>query len=217
MKHAMLLAGCILLSSVAADVTGHDLTYRKTVGQDTILTRWQLYPEDSLLVRTYQEGEQLHTTWYHGDEAVRFELDDPTQTTHVLVERKGDELAVTGHQRGKKICKSLDLDGQPWLQSMSYSLGQFVLTGQQECTYAIFRIDALKSCTLQAHVVGTESLPIGGTTEVAIRVYVSATGILAKLWHCTYWFRSSDGLFLRYHGVNGLPGTPATTIELMRK
>jgi hypothetical protein len=217
MKPTGLIAGCILLHTLAVATVPQDLIYRKTVGQDTTLTRWQTYHADSLLVRTYQEGEQLHTTWYSGEEAVRFELSDPAEELHVVVERSGDELTLSGTHKGKSLRNTLHLNGHPWLQSMSLSLGQFVLSGASEITYSIFRIDKMKLCTLQAQITGTHELVVNGIPQLATEVQVSATGILAKLWHCTYWFRSSDGLFLRYHGVNGPPGTPVTTIELLKK
>lgn len=217
MKRAVLLAGCILVCNLVTAAIPHDLVYRKTVGQDTTLTCWQTYYADSLLVRTYQEGEQLHTTWYRGEEAVRFELNDPAQQLHVVVEQTGDELTLSGTHKGKSLRKNFHLDGRPWLQSMSLSLGQFVLSGASEITYRIFRIDTMKLCTLKARKMETEELSLDGGSQLLTRVQVSATGILAKLWHCTYWFRSSDGLFIQYRGVNGPPGTPVTTIELLEK
>lgn len=217
MKRAVLLAGCILLHSLAVATVPQNVIYRKTVGQDTTLTRWQTCYVDSLLVRTYQEGEQIQTTWYRADEAVRFELTDPTQQQHIVVERTGDELTLSGTQNGKSLRKNFHLDGHPWLQSMSLSLGQFVLSGASEITFEIFRIDTMKLCTLKARKMETEELSLDGGSQLLTRVQVSATGILAKLWHCTYWFRSSDGQFIQYRGVNGPPGTPVTTIQLLKK
>lgn len=56
-----------------------------------------------------------------------------------------------------------------------------------------------------------------GRTEEAMRVRVSPWGLLSLFWSSLYWFRPSDGAFLRYEAVRGLPGTPKTVVELIEE
>jgi hypothetical protein len=70
---------------------------------------------------------------------------------------------------------------------------------------------------MQARGEKEEAIAVDGRTLEGMRVRVSPRGILAALWSSLYWFRPSDGAFLRYEAVRGLPGTPKTVVELIQE
>jgi hypothetical protein len=46
-------------------------------------------------------------------------------------------------------------------------------------------------------------------------VKITLTGFRAHLWKALYWFRAGDHVMLKCRAVYGLPGTPATILELV--
>lgn len=50
----------------------------------------------------------------------------------------------------------------------------------------------------------------------AVRIELRLTGMLAPFWKSRYWFRSKDGVFLRFEGPGGPPGTPEMVVEYQR-
>ena len=67
---------------------------------------------------------------------------------------------------------------------------------------------------MKAQKVGIESLSAQNKKVQAQKVKVSLSGPKSMFWHSYYWFGINDGIFLRYEGVNGPPGTPQTTTTL---
>ena len=68
---------------------------------------------------------------------------------------------------------------------------------------------------MQAREEKEEGIPVDGRALEAMRVKVSPWGLLSLFWSSLYWYRSSDGTFVRFEGVRGLPGTPKTVVELI--
>jgi hypothetical protein len=59
-----------------------------------------------------------------------------------------------------------------------------------------------------------EKIKIRGKKIQARKVIVRSAGMLSLFWHCTYWFEEGSGIFIRYEGVHGPPGTPKTVVRL---
>jgi len=60
---------------------------------------------------------------------------------------------------------------------------------------------------------GVESLSVPSGQTSAVRVELRLGGLLAPFWRGRYWFRASDGLFLRFDGSGDASGRfPATVV-----
>ena len=58
-----------------------------------------------------------------------------------------------------------------------------------------------------------DTISINGKEVEAVYITVSLTGLLSIFWTGKYWYRKSDGVFLRYKGKSG-PGTGVSIMEL---
>lgn len=62
---------------------------------------------------------------------------------------------------------------------------------------------------------GIEKIRVGDSLIESDEIKVSPNGLAGYLWCGKYWYRVSDGLFLKYKGTKGLPGTPESIVELL--
>lgn len=59
-----------------------------------------------------------------------------------------------------------------------------------------------------------DTIAVDGKKEPARRVMLRLAGWRSILWSGSYWFRESDGTYLKYEGANGPPGKAKTVVEL---
>jgi hypothetical protein len=65
--------------------------------------------------------------------------------------------------------------------------------------------------TIHAHLHVTEGVELiesdGGLKEM-LRIHLTLPGILAPFWKSDYWFALPEGVFFRFKGPSGPPGSP---------
>ena len=144
-------------------------------------------------------------------------LDNPEQQTSVKARREADRIILTGHWHGERIDKQLRIDAAPWYQAMSLSLRTFLASSQDSLEFWTLRPDKLQPLKLRVTKKELETVQIEGQPVEAQRLEVRLTGLGSLLGHSLYWFRPSDGLFLKYQGPNGMPGLATTTITLEKE
>jgi hypothetical protein len=94
------------------------------------------------------------------------------------------------------------------------SLEPFVLSGEERVRFMVIQPFDVEPFVMVARARGTERVEAGDKTYEAVHVVVSPEGFASLFYRVHYWFRSSDGLFVRYEGTRGPPGTPKTVVEL---
>ena len=137
--------------------------------------------------------------------------------TAILAKRVGEVIRVTGRWKGKPIDRKHKIDRSPWYQPLSYSLRKQLDEDWTSSTFWMMRPDILEPVELKARADGEEIIAVGGRDIRCRRIMVQGTGMTGRLWHCLYWFRKRDGLFVRYSGLFGVPGLPKTYIELLEE
>lgn len=162
----------------------------------------------------YHTSQQTHLT--RTDAALHtqaWSMRDHREETDVEVLRQGNSLVVQGRWRGAVILKQIELDDSPWFQATSLSLRPFILSGQAAVSFWTLRPDTLKAYKITATRQGVESLSVPSGQTSAVRVELRLGGLLAPFWRGRYWFRASDGLFLRFDGSGDASGRfPATVV-----
>jgi hypothetical protein len=119
---------------------------------------------------------------------------------------------LSGYQpREKKSSTGSD----PWYQALSLSLRALRDAEKGSLEFWTLRPDNLEVHKLRAVRKGVEMLEVDGKQVAALKLGVSLTGLKAMFWHCSYWLRESDGVFLRYRGPSGPPGCPETEVRLV--
>jgi hypothetical protein len=185
----------------------HDITVTKEKKQGT----------DVLTLEEYKLYSQ-HV--FHPKLGTRqWELRDDKADHNFVAKRTENAIHVKGNFHGKPLEKTVEIDDDVWFNKLDHGLSAFAVSDQEELSFWVLKLlsdlDAIK---MTAEKEGTERIRIGEQAYDAVKVKLTLDHfILSKLWAAHCWYRASDGLFLRYEGANGRPGTPVTVIELQKK
>lgn len=186
--------------------------YVERTGDETKRFVWHMQPGDETVV-TSRETDALFVNRLAPDGRTRLWRHE-TLRRRVTVRRRGEWLEIEGIRDGRPVNDRWPIDTLPWYQPLSYSLRSFLRSDRESVRFWMVRSDILKPIRMQATKVGLETIAFGGASVAAVKVRVAPDGLLSMLWHGHYWYRRSDGLFLRFEGRNGLPGTPVTVVRL---
>ena len=192
--------------------------YKIIIGEDVYYSSFSTSKTDSSILYIYRHEVEEQINYYNPDGTTnKFTHIDSTKNINLTAIKDGSTVILKGTSERKTIDEVIKLDKAPWKQSMSYSLSKFVLSDKDKIEYWIIRLDKFKGEKMQAEKAENEDITINGRPYHAIKIKISAAGLRSKFWSGHYWFRSSDGLFLKYDGWNGLPGSTKTIIELFEK
>ncbi len=187
--------------------------YIEQTADRTKIFQWDLAPGELVTVISSEEAaDYVNICDASGS---TFEWRMKKDRTDITARREADWIRLTGMVNGQRLDKKLQIDDAPWYQPLSFSLRAFTLSGKTEVEFWTIRPDKLTPVKLRAEKDGVDTVPVGDGPETAQRVRVCvSSGIMSYLWSCCYWFRLEDGVFLKYEGTHGPPGTPKTTILL---
>jgi hypothetical protein len=209
------LALCCLNPFWSRRASGQVLLYSETTGKRTTHFTWELVTEDGARVNVRRDNGEF-TNWCETTgETNRWRYRAPG--TDVVARRFGNVICIEGITGGRPVRRRFEVDEAPWYQPLSHSLRGFLESDRRSTVFWMIRLDTFRPIKMKAVKNGTEwlALPLGKTE--AQRVRLSMNGMLSFFWQSDYWYRIDDGLFLKYAGVNGPPGTPTTTIVLERE
>ncbi len=146
-------------------------------------------------------------TWTHRN--------DKENTQFVAKRQEDNTIHIEGTFKGEKFQKTVSIDEDAWINKMDFGLSQFAMSEEKSMTFWTLKLVDLEPIHFRAEKVGAELLQVKQQKVEAIKIKVTLKNfILSKLWSANLWYRSSDGLFLKYEGAKGRPGTPVTTIEI---
>lgn len=155
---------------------------------------------------------QTTTTDNHG-ETLSWRIQTPAGEVRAI--RRGTTILLEGNRRGEAIPTTVTIDESAWRQQLMCGLESFLQSNQESTVFWKLRPDSLKPLRMKATRLGPVELDLDGRRIPATLVEVRLTGLFSAAWSSRFWYRQSDGLFLRYEGANGLPGTPVTTVVLI--
>jgi len=209
----------LLCLTIATPVTHAQapLLYTETTGQRQItnVMTQMILPEGFLMRSRLSDGD-AHDVWLDTTLATtRYHVVSPARRIDYTVTRTGNELDVEGMIGSSHVSRHIAIDARPWYEDLERSARAAVVAGSRTpIVYWIIHPWEGSAYLLQARFEAREQLQVQGALVDAIRVRVSPTGILRLFWSAAYWFRADDGVFVRYEGVRGPPGTPRTVVEL---
>lgn len=125
--------------------------------------------------------------------------------------RKGDYIIFTGTDRGKKVNKRFELDGLPWNQTFNVGLERFVTSSDKSMIFKAIGVGGRGHLKITRFKVKRKDVQRIALTTMkqhieAVHVTISLTGLLSIFWTGKYWYRKSDGVFLRYSGKSNKGG-----------
>jgi hypothetical protein len=212
------LVACILMFVTGSLIAQESSTYRDTAGGREISIRILQDPlPGGLLIRSFMSDGEYHEVEYGAaDATVRYRVTSPVRKLDYTVRKEGNLIRFEGTLGGRPLSRTQRIDDRPWYQTIEKSLSGFARSGGRALLlFWIVQPWEARAYLMQAANEGEETVVVGSGRTSARRVRVSPAGLLSLFWSTLYWYRSSDGLFVRYEGVRGLPGTPLTVVELV--
>jgi len=195
--------------------------YREKTGPKTIILNVVKEAAASgwIITATAGEGAPAETQVYTLDESeatIAWTFVRPGEKTDIRAVRDGEKIILTGLHEGEVLRKEFDAGSLPWNQAFQFGLESFAAAGGKQVKFWSIGTSgpvAMSIAKLTAEIKATETIRIGGRAETARHVRLTPSGLKALLWHGDYWYRESDGVFLRYIGRSG-PAAPLSVMDL---
>jgi len=212
-----LTAMCLLLAIATArearcaETESHE--YLETIGDNQQIVNWCVEKSDNtrMFWKNDYEFSVIQSSGTYA--SISWEGTNRKDDTTISAHRQGDTIVLEGTLRGDPISKTMAIDAAPWYQSLSWSLRRLVLSDDKQTEFWTLRPDTLEKHKMVAKKMGEEEVQIEGVSVPAIRLEVRLKGMLSPFWSSTYWYRKTDGVWLRYEGPSGPPGKPMIFIE----
>lgn len=214
----------LLLAGLYSPLGSNTLTYREVEG-DIVTTHVLTFtPEESGflgdLCTRRPGGDVFQTLRVDADLAtLAWTFSDPGRRMDLAARVQGQDIVLTGSLAGKRVDRRFSAKGPPWNQLFQVGLGPFALSGEKSMAFRSIGTQGpgeLKIGKMSVTRKGEETIEIAGKPVAAIQLRISLSGLLSVFWHGDYWYRRSDGLFLRYRGRNR-KGGPIAVSELIEE
>jgi hypothetical protein len=186
--------------------------YQGKVGDRIRNFKWQLVKSDFDVITSKQNGFTLTNVCRHNGETIMWKIEGPE--TSFQAHRSGNQLIIKGKKYNETVNNKWKIDDAPWFQPLSYSLRQFSKSDRNKVYFWTIRFDNLTVRKLRAKKKSLSELMVGTMPVNSQLVEVKLKWGLSMLWKAKYWFRVEDGLFLKYEGIHGFPGTDKTIITM---
>ena len=220
------LAGILLPLAVfpAGTMRAETLTYREIEGEAVTIHLLTMGPEG--------EGLRVQLTTTRGDHVVdqvflvasdlstrAWNFSDPARQMELAAAIQGEHIVLSGSVQGKRVDKRFAAAGPPWNQLFQMGLEPFARSQRQAMAFRSIGTQGpgeLKIGKMSVTRKQDEEIELGGQKIDAVHLRISLSGILSMFWHGDYWYRRSDGRFLRYRGKNR-SGGPIALSELVKE
>lgn len=190
--------------------------YLKTIGKTSERVFWSVEKSDTfeMLYSTKHETSvtktdaEMATTHWNKISSI--------QNTELSALRNMEEIHIKGIFKGEPVDRKVIIDHAPWYQATSWSLRNFILSEEQSREFWMLRTTTLKPYKVLVTKIGEETLADTEQTQT-IKAELRIQGLLSHFWKSNYWFRKSDGVFLRFEGASGPPGSPLAVVEYLNQ
>jgi hypothetical protein len=146
-----------------------------------------------------------------------FTYGNTSENTLYTARREGDAIHMAGTLRGKLFSRVASIDGGPLYECVERSLQGFAISGSTQALefWMVLPMEA-QAFRMVARREGREMVKVAGERVSAEKLKVSLPGIAAILWSSLYWYRPTDGTFLKSESVRGIGfGIPKSVLELV--
>ncbi len=128
---------------------------------------------------------------------LRWKVTAPNEHTDYVGERKDNVLLIKGTHNDKPVDKRIEIDDLPFFSNPTIGLEEFVRTGKKKMNFRTLRPDNLSQYKMKAKNQGEQTITVGDKPVEVIQVKWGLTGLRSKFYSQTYWFRKSDGVFIK--------------------
>ena len=201
-------------------VFGSVFLFEISQGDEKAYVRWHTAArEDGLF--TLASVNELEKVKHHlisdaGYNTLEWSFEKVFENTNYTVKSKDGQLLFCGVVNGKLVDKSFDCGEKSWFQFHALSLPRYINAEHSKVNFVSVRPDDAKVFELKAEYKGIESVLVKGDSVKTMRIDVSLQGLLSRFGNVTYWFRIDDGVFVKFRGMSGLPGSTPVIYELIK-
>jgi hypothetical protein len=201
------------------------LTYREVEGDITVAHTLTITPAPQgwsieLASRRSGGGAVRQTFRTAADfSTLAWTFSDPGRQMELDARLQGDDIVLSGTFRGEKVEKKFAAAGAPWNQLFQMGLKPFVLGKEESLQFRSIGTQGpgeLKIGKFSVTRKDDEMIMLEGKEIAAFHLRISLSGLLSIFWHGDYWYRKTDGRFLRYRGKNR-PGGSTAVSELVQE
>lgn len=199
----------VMIGPAYAARTVHYKTYHPGTGE---ITNRFYYSIDSNLSGEYQvhwiideDGTKTEEDYILDGQlaTLRFRVVNVEDGTDYVGEREDDSIFVRGRFKGEKVERMMAIDERPFYYNPKIGLRAFVLSAEKEKKFWGFQNRELKVYPMKAVREGPERIVVAGQEVEAIQIYWTVDDFRSAFFKRTYWFRASDGLYIKQRSKGG--------------
>jgi pimeloyl-ACP methyl ester carboxylesterase len=139
-------------------------------------------------------------------------LSDPAAGTDLSVTRVGNCLVAAGSFKGQPTLGSFPVDDAPWRQSIDFAAPDLLAAdGRAETEFWLLKSYDIQPLKMRLAKEAAETLKLGGADVPTVRMKLTVDGVPEQFYHSIYWYRASDGLFVKYQGKRDIEREPTIT------
>jgi hypothetical protein len=128
---------------------------------------------------------------------LRFRVVNVDEKTDYIGERKERSVFIRGQFKGAKIERTMEIDERPFYYNPKVGLTAFVRSGEKQGMFWGFQNKELQVYPMKASNEGPDRISVNGEDVEAVKVYWTVDDFRSVFFKRTYWFRGSDGLYLK--------------------
>jgi hypothetical protein len=136
-------------------------------------------------------------------ETLRFRVVNIEEKTDYIGERADGSVLIRGRFKGSEIERTIPIDERPFYYNPKLGLMGFVKSGKTEERFWGFQNRELKIYPMKATRAGHEVISVDGKDVEAVKVYWTVDDFRSAFFKRTYWFRASDGLYVKQKTGDG--------------
>ena len=135
---------------------------------------------------------------------LRWSVKNSQTSTDYTGSKEGKKIILKGTFNNKPISKELPIDDTgPFYAFPKIELTPFVLSDKKKLLFWAMRNDTLEVYKMIATPQGEEKIIVNGKMVNAKKVYWSPVNPLFRIFQRTYYYRASDGIFLKQEYPDG--------------
>lgn len=211
------LSFLLISSSVYAGAIFHYKTYNPKTGHESNRFYFTMEKEPSGGYKVHwvieEGGIKIEEDYILGPdfETRQWHVVNVKEDTDYAGKREGNSIIISGRFQGSEVEDTLEIDERPFYYNPKLGLMGFLSSEEWEDQapekikdhFWGFQNRELKAYPMKARHEGLEVISVGGKPVEAIKVYWTVDDFRSIFFKRTYWFRKSDGLYIKQKSGKG--------------
>lgn len=203
-----------LLGASATPQFPSRLLYRETIKGSSSLREYRVRQEDGRISLVATEPGITRTVEAGADFSTLREGYEDGNGGKLTLERQGRRMVLSGTLGSKAVSREFEVDDTAWYGSILF-MRDYVLAGTPETVFYMTQPEDNQVIKLKAIREAEETIRVDGEDVATVRVRFTLPDFRSIFWSSTYWFRASDGLFVKSLETRGPPGAAKVSVELV--